>query len=118
MELISFNAVIEGNGVRLSWETTSAIDNLGFNLYRAEALDGERIKINSDLIQSQVYPGSITGVSYSYLDTGVDTNRVHYHWLEEVDIHGRIETYLLKVPAISADNGKQHVLLPIILKVP
>ena len=57
--------------VTLGWETVSEIDNLGFNLYRAETIDGERIKVNAELIPSLVNPGSPSGAVYEYTDTAV-----------------------------------------------
>ncbi|NIV32131.1 MAG: hypothetical protein GWN58_22420, partial [Anaerolineae bacterium] len=36
VELASFDAAAQGNGVLLNWETANEIDNVGFNIYRAE----------------------------------------------------------------------------------
>lgn len=82
------------------WETASEIDNLGFNLYRTTKLDGEKVKINPELIPSNVYPGALIGASYSFIDTGADLNqgkflpnRTYYYWLETLDIFGSSELY-------------------------
>jgi fibronectin-binding autotransporter adhesin len=92
--LTSFTAQVEkqpitasGKSVILNWNTASELDTLGFNLYRATALDGARVKINATLITSRVPPGSLFGASYSYKDT-VLLDGTLYYWLESVDIHG------------------------------
>ena len=46
VELAAFDAVPQDNGVMLTWETASEMDNLGFNIYRAQSQVGELIKIN------------------------------------------------------------------------
>jgi carboxypeptidase T len=118
VELLSFQATVEGSAIRLTWETASEIDTMGFNLYRSEAFYGERTMLNPVVIPSQVYPGSPTGASYSYLDTGVSTNTNYFYWLEEVDIYGRIETHALEMAVMLMQSDRQQILLPIILRVP
>ena len=53
VELAAFDATPEANGMLLSWETASEIDNLGFNIYRAESQVGQLSKINPHMIASQ-----------------------------------------------------------------
>jgi len=96
VDLLSFTAQVEkkpaaenGKSVILGWRTTSEVNNLGFNLYRAASVDGARIKLNSALIPSLVPPGSPFGAVYTYKDTGLKKNTAYYYWLEVVDIHGR-----------------------------
>ncbi|MGC9334419.1 MAG: hypothetical protein ACP5JJ_09745, partial [Anaerolineae bacterium] len=52
VDLLYFTAEGAKKSVVLSWATTSEVDNLGFNLWRAESIDGERVKINEELIPS------------------------------------------------------------------
>jgi serine protease len=87
VDLFSFTATGTNTSVILSWETATEIDNLGFNLYRTETPGGERTRVNPELIASSA-PGSATGASYEYTDTGVRDGIAYYYWLEELDIYG------------------------------
>ncbi len=85
--LASFTADAQADGVRVGWETTSEINNAGFNLYRAESASGAQTKLNADLIPSQA-PGSSQGALYEYLDANVASGQTYWYWLESVDISG------------------------------
>jgi len=54
--LAHFAAETDAEGVRVTWETASEIDNLGFNLYRSASADGPYAQLNASLIPVQ-YPG-------------------------------------------------------------
>ncbi len=82
--LISFDAENKPEGVLLSWETASEVDNLGFNLYRAETEDGPKVQINSELIPSKAMGGT-SGAFYEYLDEDVAAGMTTFYWLEAVD---------------------------------
>ena len=88
VELLWFQATGVRRAIKLGWETASEVDNLGFNLYRASALEGPRTKINSALIPTNVPPGSPFGAVYEYTDTTVQGRVTYYYWLEDVDIYG------------------------------
>ncbi len=85
--LISFSGSYQNGAVHLEWETSNEIDNLGFNLYRSNAADGDRIKLNDDLIPTLVPPGSAFGAFYTYDDV-LSLPDNYYYWLESVDISG------------------------------
>jgi hypothetical protein len=87
VELASFDAAAQGNGVMLNWETASEIDNVGFNIYRAETQSGQLMKINPYLIAAQ-NPGSTAGAAYSFLDESALPGATYYYWLEDVDASG------------------------------
>jgi len=87
VELAAFEATAQSNGVRLTWETASEIDNLGFNLYRADTQVGQLVKINANLIASQNL-GSAVGAAYSFLDASAVPGATYYYWLEDIDASG------------------------------
>jgi len=93
VELLSFGATTEKKTITLSWETATETDNAGFNLYRAEAVDGERIKLNAELIPTNVAPGSPFGAVYSYTDTILKYKQTYFYWLEDLDIYGNAELH-------------------------
>jgi uncharacterized repeat protein (TIGR01451 family) len=84
--LKSFTAARSKNSIQLNWETASDTGNLGFNLYRAEAQDGKKDRLNASLIPAR--PGSLGGAQYTYADTALEPNQTYYYWLETVDMRG------------------------------
>jgi hypothetical protein len=89
IELASFSASAapEGSAILLTWETASEVDNLGFNVYRAQSPQGERARLNAALIPS-LNPGSPTGAVYTWLDESAQPGVTYLYWLEAVDVHG------------------------------
>jgi glycosidase len=87
IDLVSFTASPRQAAIVLRWETATEIDNLGFNLYRAEALEGERTRLNASFIPSQA-PGSPAGAVYTWRDRNAQPGVTYYYWLEDVDLHG------------------------------
>ncbi len=81
--MVSFEAVNAEDGILLTWETASEVDNLGFNLYRAEDPELPRQKINPGLIPS-TNPGSNLGSAYEYLDADLAAGE-YFYWLEDLD---------------------------------
>jgi len=71
-------------GVLLSWETASEVDNLGFNIYKAEAPEAEKVRVNPAMILSKAMGGT-SGAFYEYLDEDVETGKTYFYWLEAVD---------------------------------
>jgi hypothetical protein len=84
--LASFEATGLDGMVRIEWEVLFELDLIGYNLYRATSIDGERTSVNPDLIP--VVPGNLNGASYEYLDTSVQTGETYYYWLEMVWANG------------------------------
>ncbi len=103
--LSSFTATSLDGAVDLSWTTASELQNLGFDLYRAESADGPYLRITSSLI-----PGlgsSPTGRSYSYRDAGLLNGRTYFYKLEDVETTGRTEMHgpVSATPSASAAEG-------------
>ena len=67
--LKSFTVGYDAAGVRVAWETGVELENLGFNVYRSVASDGERIKINGLMIPGM---GNSQGRLYELRDTVPD----------------------------------------------
>jgi len=84
--LAEFTAVGRWNRVVLSWASESETANAGFNLYRAEAEDGEYVKINDSLIPAQGSPTA--GAAYRFVDTGAQNGKTWFYTLEDVDLTG------------------------------
>ncbi len=100
IELSSFEARGVWRGIILAWETESEIDNAGFNIYRAEAEDGEYIKINASLIPAR---GSVAqGEAYTFVDRSVERGKTYYYKLEDIDLSG---TSTLHGPVSAAAKG-------------
>jgi hypothetical protein len=89
VDLASFTARAEGGAILVEWATASEIDNLGFNLYRSVLPDGPRAKLNSELLPSQLPPGSPLGAEYAYLDADVQAGPLYDYWLEALDLSGQ-----------------------------
>ena len=87
VDLAAFDAAPQGNGVLLTWETASELDNLGFNIYRAESQAGQLVQINQHLIASQNLGGTV-GAAYSFLDSSAVPGATYYYWLEDIDLSG------------------------------
>ena len=74
----------------LNWETEREVANLGFNVYRATAADGERTKLNAAMIPTLLPPGSPFGAAYEYTDGTMRGKKMtYYYWLEDVEISGK-----------------------------
>ena len=111
IELGSFDATWEDDGVVVNWVTETEIDNAYFNLYRAESINtartekknflkklgkwlkskkaskkGPYVKINADPIAA--LGESPSGASYEFLDTDVQTGKRYWYVLEDVDLYG------------------------------
>lgn len=87
VKLARFEAVPDGSGIRVEWETATELDNLGFNLYRSESADGPFTQLNAGLIPAQ-NPGQVLGAVYTWQDESTPANTTLYYKLEDVDIHG------------------------------
>ena len=91
VELADFSAGQVFNVVELRWETGFWVDLLGFNLYRAASLDGERQLLNAELIPAEL--GSPGMAAYAFVDAGAPPGVTVYYWLEAVDLDGSQEAF-------------------------
>jgi len=73
--------------ILIEWETATEIDTIGFNLYRANQIEGPYQKLNDSLIPAT--NDSFRGGSYQYVDANIMPNRTYYYQLEDVDTQGK-----------------------------
>lgn len=86
--LAEFYAEQVDDFVRVTWETTSELHNLGFNLYRATSPAGPEMQLNAVLIPSQA-PGSTASFTYTWQDrANLVAGQTYHYWLEDVDLGG------------------------------
>lgn len=86
--LDNFTATAAPDHILLAWETTSELNNLGFNLYRNSSAALPDAPLNAALIPSQA-PGSSQGASYAWRDQTATPGATYFYWLEDVDTNGR-----------------------------
>jgi hypothetical protein len=84
--LTSFIAEPADGSVFLFWETSSEIDNVGFNIYRSEQKNGEYTLLNDDMIIAEGSPTE--GMLYEFIDDTVQNRKIYYYKLEDFDIYG------------------------------
>lgn len=78
--LASFDGSPFWNGAALNWQTANELSLAGFNLYRSETQNGERVPVATG-IEPQM-PGTIEGASYQWFDPGLIPFKTYYYWLE------------------------------------
>jgi hypothetical protein len=89
VELSSFTVAAGDGQVTLRWVTESEVNNLGFNLYRAEQREGiigEYVQINDALIPGMV--NTSTQQSYEFVDHTIPHDGTYWYQLEDVDFDG------------------------------
>lgn len=85
VELDYFTATEVEQAVEVKWETTTELDNVGFNLYRNREGEEAWVKLNEELIPTVVYPGAPFGGKYNFVDTDVEPGQTYSYWLMDVD---------------------------------
>lgn len=108
----SFIATQSVNGVRVSWQSSAELHNLGYNVYRDVA--GTKKKLNPSLIagsallmrDSQPQHG---GRSYGWIDSSPVPGALY--WLEDIDLNGA-RTMHGPVSVESASVGTTPVISP------
>ncbi len=83
VSLLDFAASSTPAAIQLTWRTAHEIDLLGFNLYRAESIDGPRAMLNAALIPA-LNPGQLSGDSYQFVDLSAEPGKTYYYWVEWV----------------------------------
>ncbi len=82
VELVSFSAIKVENGVKLSWQTATELNNLGFEIQRISAAQ-EWQKV--EFVKGQ---GTSTSINeYSHTDKNVSSGKYSYR-LKQIDFNG------------------------------
>jgi hypothetical protein len=108
VKLAAFTARGLDSSVRVEWQTTSELDNLGFHLYRAPSAAGPWQRLNAGLI-----PGlgsSPEGKSYSFLDTNLKNGTSYFYRLEDLDRVGRVTAHgpVAAIPSADATDEEEE----------
>jgi autotransporter-associated beta strand protein len=75
----------------VTWETTTELNNRGFNVWRGATSAGPDVKLNDTLIpsDSQGLPGS--GFTYTWEDSkDLVPGTTYYYWLEDLDTNDNL----------------------------
>ena len=95
VELSSFRARQEDEGIALEWETSFEVDILGFHVYRE--VDGKFYRVTADLVPGSVFKvgagrelpaGQSYGQSYVYWDGLSEGTGHELYWLDSVELNG------------------------------
>ena len=85
--LSSFTAKASNGRVKLEWVTETEIDNAGFNIWRADAENGEYVKLNDEIIPAK---GSETdGAKYVFTDNIAKNRKTYFYKLQDIDVYGK-----------------------------
>lgn len=91
----------------IQWKTTSELDTAGFLLKRSESCDGPYNFIIEQLIPAQ--GNSFSGAEYSYRDASVDSGKIYYYQIVEVDVNGNQTDHPIKND--STREGESETIL-------
>jgi hypothetical protein len=111
--LASFTARAQPGQVQLTWETTSEVDNTGFNVLRSTAADGDQVRL--DFVPAS-HPGSTNGAKYMYVDTDVVAGATYWYWIEDVDTTGARALHGPVSAAVSGPVAGKRLWLPLVVR--
>jgi len=77
------------SGNRIYWQTAAQTNLAGFNIYRAENLDGSYELLNKAIIP--VEGDRLNGFRYEFLDRDVSSEKIYYYWIEILRLDGSSE---------------------------
>ncbi len=107
IHLQSLTAEAGTQGVVLRWKTGGELNNLGFNIYREQR--GERQRVNPTLIAGSAlmmtgYLEKHAGKSYAWIDTAGNSSNVY--WLEALDLNGERSMHGPVTASVTASSAK------------
>jgi len=87
VDLFGFTAASTPRAIQLDWNTAQESNVIGFNLYRADTLNGLKLKLNSEL-NPALAPGQLMGHTYRHFDKTSKAGNTYYYWVEWVGTDG------------------------------
>jgi len=85
VEFSNISISSEESEMIIQWQTTTEVDSAGFLLQRSENKNGPFETITDRLIPAQ--GNAFSGASYSYSDSQIESGKIYYYQLVEVDIN-------------------------------
>lgn len=108
VDMVDMTSAAVPGGARLTWTTAQEVDTVMFNLYRAEAPDGEWALVKE--VQPQGM--GLVGATYVVEDLGLTAFKTYYYRLEVVNLDG-VQTFdLMPVTAWGS------IFLPLLIRAP
>jgi hypothetical protein len=89
VEMSMFSAIGYPNGIEVVWEAESQRENLGWNVYRSESIDGQFEKVNTKVIEGD----GTTSVAktYKFVDSDAQKGKSYFYYLESIAFDGETE---------------------------
>jgi hypothetical protein len=87
--LSMLTAVSYPSGIEVVWEAESQRENLGWNVYRSESIDGQFEKVNTKVIEGD----GTTSVAktYKFVDSDAQKGKSYFYYLESIAFDGETE---------------------------
>lgn len=108
VDMMDMTSAAVPGGARLTWTTAQEVDTVMFNLYRAEAPDGEWALVKE--VQPQGM--GLVGATYVVEDLGLTAFKTYYYRLEVVNLDG-VQTFDL-TPVTAWGS----LFLPLLIRAP
>ncbi|HZQ08329.1 MAG TPA: fibronectin type III domain-containing protein [Anaerolineae bacterium] len=94
------SATVVNDGIRISWQTGSELNVIGFNVLRSANRNTGYTQVNGAPINAK-HPGMVNGAQYAYLDTNALKGKLFYR-IEAVTTNGKELSEPLQVTAPNA----------------
>lgn len=73
--------------IEVEWRTETEVNAAGFNIYRADAVEGPYLKLNDTLIPAE--GNATSGGTYVFTDENIRPGATYYYRLEDVELDNR-----------------------------
>ncbi len=94
VELTSFSAVVQDAAVILNWQTTTEVNNYGFDIERKTPLSPSGGRNDSEWVTIGFLEGhgnTNSPKQYNFIDTDIDQSGTYYYRLKQIDNDGTYE---------------------------